>query len=315
MRVLFAGTPPMAVPSLEKLAREVNVCAVLTAPDEPAGRGRTLRAPPVKETALALGLRVLQPHSLDESALDDVRTLQPDLLVVVAYGKIFRKAFLELFPQGGVNLHPSLLPRFRGPSPVTAAILAGDRETGITVQKVARKFDSGDILAQTTILLTGEETTGSLTERVGLLGADLLVSVVCAIADGNPPAAVAQAEEEATYCTMVRKEDGVVDWREPAVVIERKVRAYDPWPRMRTSLDGVSLLLLKTRAHPDNLLDAARAPDPGAVAVADKDRGILVQTGSGLLEIERLQLQFKRPLDAKAFLAGRSDLRGARLGG
>lgn len=314
MRVLFAGTPPMAVPSLEKLAREVDVCAVLTAPDEPAGRGRTLRAPPVKEAAASLGIRVLQPASLDDAARREVKALEPDLLVVVAYGKIFRTAFLDLFPKGGINLHPSLLPKYRGPSPVTAAILAGDPETGISVQKLARKFDSGDILAQSRVLLSGEETTGSLTDRLGLLGADLLASVVRAFAEGCPPAAVPQVEEEATYCSIIRKEDGEVDWREPAAVIERKVRAYDPWPRMRTSLEGAALLLLKTRAHPDNLLDAAAAPDPGVVTAADRDHGILVRTGSGILEIERLQLQFRKPLSAKAFLAGRPDLRGARLG-
>lgn len=314
MRVLFAGTPPLAVPSLEKLALAVDVCAVLTTPDEPAGRGRSPRPSAVKQAASDLGLRVLQPESLDEAAREDVKALAPELLVVVAYGKIFKKAFLDLFPRGGINLHPSLLPRFRGPSPVTAAILSGDNETGITVQKLARKFDSGDILAQIRVPLTGTETTGSLTETVGPLGADLLLSVVKDFAAGRPPAEVPQMEEEATYCGIVHKEDGVIDWREPAAVIERKVRAYDPWPRARTTLRGASLLLLKCRAHPDTLHDAARTSAPGVVLAADKNRGILVHTGDGILEIERLQLQFRKPLDAPAFLLGQSDLCGARLG-
>ncbi len=314
MRVLFAGTPPLAVPSLEKLAPAVDVCAVLTTPDEPAGRGRSPRPSAVKQAASALGVRVLQPESLDEAAMADVKALVPELLVVVAYGKIFKKAFLELFPRGGINLHPSLLPRFRGPSPVTAAILAGDKETGITVQRIARKFDSGDILSQVRVSLTGSETTGSLTETVAPLGAEILLSVVRDIAAGRAPAAVPQAEEDATYCSIVRKEDGVIDWQEPAAVIERKVRAYDPWPRARTTLRGASLLLLKCRAHPDTLHDAARTSAPGVVLAADRDRGILVRAGDGILEIERLQLQFRKPLDAPAFLLGQPDLCGARLG-
>ena len=269
----------------------------------------------MKQAAESLGIRVLQPETLDEAALAEIRALAPEILAVVAYGKIFKKAFMEIFPRGGVNLHPSLLPRYRGPSPITAAILAGDKETGITVQKVAKRFDSGDILAQVPFPLTGEETTGSLTETLGTLGAPLLAAVLRDIAAGCPPTPVLQVEEEATYCAMVRKEEAVVDWTQPATVIERKVRAYDPWPRARTTLEGASLMLLKSRAHPDTLLDAARMADPGVVLAADRDHGILVRTGNGILEIERLQLQFKKPLDARSFLLGHPELCGARLGG
>ncbi len=314
MRILFAGTPPIAVPSLEKLARQVGVLAVLTAPDAPAGRGRSPCPSAVKQKALALGLPVLTPLSLDQAVQAEVRALGPDLLVVVAYGKIFRKNFLDLFPSGGINLHPSLLPLHRGPSPITAAILAGDRETGVTVQKLAMRFDTGDILAQVSVPLTGSETTGSLTGSLAEVGADLLSSVVEKMAAGHALTGTAQEEFRATYCRLVAKEDGLVDWTEQASLIERKVRAYDPWPRARTLLAGESLLLLKTSVHPDTLVPAARAPAPGVVLAADGENGILVQTGQGILKVERLQLQFKKPLDWRSFLHGHPDLPGIRLG-
>ena len=314
MRILFAGTPAMAVPSLEKLARGPGVQAVLTAPDAPAGRGRTNCPSPVKQAALNLGIPVLNPVSLDDAAVESVRSLSPDLLVVVAYGKIFKKRFLDLFPLRGINLHPSLLPLYRGPSPISAAILSGDNETGVTVQKLAMKFDTGDILAQTRVPLDGTETTGALTDTLSVLGAELLLDVVTSVAAGKPPEAVAQDESSASYCRLIRKEDGLLDWTEAASTIERKVRAYDPWPRAHTTLAGESLLLLKTSVHPDTLATAARLPAPGEVLAADGERGILVHTGQGILRIERLQLRFRKPMDWRSFLHGRSDLLGIRLG-
>ena len=322
MRVLFAGSPSLAVPCLERISRDHDVRAVLTSRDQPAGRGRECRPTPVKEAAQALGIRVLQPERLDAQALAEVRSLAPDLLVVAAYGKIFKKEFLELFPQGGINLHPSLLPRYRGPSPIAAAILAGDGETGVTVQRIALSFDTGDILAQQRFPLRGEETTGTLSESLAVLGADLLASVLADMAAGRAPVAVSQQEEDASYCRPVRKEDGRVDWAEPALVIERKVRAYDPWPRAGTSLAGASLLLLKTHVYPDTLPNAARAaaagpanpPAPGVILAADRAHGLIVQTGSGILAVEQLQPQFKKPMDWRSCLNGRPDMIGARLG-
>ncbi len=314
MRILFAGTPPMAVPSLENLARELRVVAALTAPDQPVGRGRTPCPSAVKEAALGLRVPVLTPASLDAAAIEAVKELAPDLLVVVAYGKIFKKKFLDLFPRGGINLHPSLLPLYRGPSPITAAILAGDGETGVTVQKLAMRFDTGDTLAQVRVPLHGNETTGSLTDALSRIGADLLLKVTGDIADGHPPAAGPQDESRASYCRLVSKQDGLLDWNAPASLIERKVRAYDPWPRARTTLNGSSLLLLKTVVHPGTLVRAAGAPVPGEVLAADEENGILVQTGQGVLRIERLQLHFKKPLDWQSFLHGHPDLPGVRLG-
>jgi methionyl-tRNA formyltransferase len=314
MRIIFAGTPALAVPSLQAAARGREVAAVLTSPDQPAGRGRSPVPSPAKSAALAMGLRVLAPESLDAAFLEEARGLKADLLVVAAFGKIFRKAFLDLFPMGGVNLHPSLLPRHRGPSPVCAAILAGDAETGVTIQRIAPKFDTGDILAQEVHPLRGDETTGSLTDELAVKGAALLGRVLDDLAAGRVVRELRQREEEATYCRTLSKEDGVIRWEEPAEVIERKVRAFDPWPRAATLCAGQSLLVLKSHVYPGTLPPSAASGAPGEVLAEDRVHGMLVRTGSGILALERLQPQFKKPMDCRAFLNGRSGIVGTRLG-
>jgi methionyl-tRNA formyltransferase len=314
MRILFAGTPALAVPSLQATSSAHEIVGVLTSPDQPAGRGRALTVSPVKEAAVGLGLTVLQPQKLDADAVEAVRRLQPEILVVAAYGKIFRPAFLALFPQGGINLHPSLLPRWRGPSPIMAAIREGDRETGITIQKIAQKFDTGDILLQTTWPLTGTETTATLSESLAVKGAELLRQVLDGISSGQAPEPRSQVEADATYCATLRKEDGVIDWSEPAEVIERKVRAYDPWPRCLTTLGGETLLLLKSHLYPDTLGSAAGHAAPGEITGSDKGHGLLVQAGRGILAVERLQQQFKKPMDWRSFLNGHPAIVGMHLG-
>ncbi len=314
MRILFAGTPALAVPSLEAAMRACEVAAVLTSPDRPAGRGRSPTSSPVKAAALSRGLAVLTPEKLDADALSRVRALAPDLLVVAAYGKIFRPAFLEIFPLGGINLHPSLLPRYRGPSPITAAILGGDAETGVTVQRVAAKFDTGDILAQERCPLGGDETTGTLTETLARRGAELLSRVLVELAAGRQPTAIVQRDDEATYCGTLEKDDGKLSWDEPAALIERKIRAFDPWPRARTVFNGEMLLLLKSHVYPDSLSREVARGVPGDVLRGDAQHGLLVCAGTGILALERLQLQFKKPLDWRAFLNGNPGIVGARLG-
>jgi methionyl-tRNA formyltransferase len=284
----------------------------LTCCDRPAGRGGGLLPSPVKVRALALGLPLLQPARLDAAAIEEARRLNPEMLVVAAFGRIFRKEFLDIFPAGGINVHPSLLPRYRGPSPVSAAILAGDSETGVTVQKLALRFDTGDILAQRAVALDGSETTGTLTASLAVTGAELLAEVLASAAAGQALVGTPQDEERASDCRIVRKEDGRIDWAEPARLIARKVRAYDPWPRADTTWNGASLLLLKTAVYPGTFTDAG---EPGRVLASDKRHGLLVRTGDGVLAVERLQLQFKKPLDWRSFLNGHPDLVGARLGG
>jgi methionyl-tRNA formyltransferase len=290
------------------------VVGVLSAPDQPAGRGRTPVATPVAEEARSLGCPLLQPAKVDAALLDTVRALAPDILVAAAYGRIFRESFLSLFPMGAINIHPSLLPRYRGPSPITTAILHGDTETGVTIQRMALKFDTGDILAQSRHQLHGTETTGSLTDELAAEAAALLEGVLAAFAGGQPPASRPQEEELATYCHPLAKEDGRVDWSEPAAVIERKVRAFDPWPRAATTLGPELLLLLKSHVYPGTLNADAVSGAPGSVLAADRAHGLVVLTGDGLLAVEHLQLQFKKSLDWKAFVNGHPGILGTRLG-
>lgn len=301
MRILFAGTPAIAVPTLHELVRGPHqVVGVLTNPDRPAGRGRSLVPTPVKQAALDHGLPVYQPTTLRSDARREIGAVKPDLLVCVAYGRIFGPKFLGLFPFGGINLHPSLLPRFRGPAPIPASILAGDARTGVSIQRLALEMDAGDILAQRSHPLDGSETTASLSEMLAREGAKLLSEVVDAIAGGTA-VATAQQHAEATYSTMITKRHGRIDWSLPAAMIDRAVRAYTPWPQAWTTLDDKRLTVLAARVAETGGADP-RSLQPGQVAPARKQ--ILVATGDGVLSIDRLQLAGKKPLDAAAFLNG-----------
>ncbi|UCF97144.1 MAG: methionyl-tRNA formyltransferase [Spirochaetaceae bacterium] len=311
MRILFAGSPELAVPSLVALQRTFPIAAVLTNPDRPVGRGKQPATTPVKQQAMALGLTVLQPQALDSPFLQEVRTLGADLLVVVAFGRIFRREFLDLFPQGGVNLHASLLPKYRGPSPIAAAILNGERETGVTVQRLALKMDAGDILGVRTVPLRGRETAGGLSDTLARVGAELLSAVLENVAQSriNP---IRQNESDATYCRLVKKEDGRIDWSAAAEIIERMLRAYDPWPRAFTFFNGRRLNLLSGGVYPEAFDTTDKKQ--GLVLRSDNRYGILVNTGRGVLYVSSLQLQAKKPLDWRSFVNGQKDFIGAQLG-
>ncbi len=312
MKVLFAGTPEIAVPSLRALAGSGHeIVGVLTAPDRPKGRGRTLQPSPVKELALELDLPVLEPERLGAEARRQVATLAPDVLACFAYGKIFGPRFLALFPRGGLNVHPSLLPRHRGPAPIPGAILAGDTETGVTVQELALEMDAGDIVAQEPFPLTGTETTASLSEVVAPLGGRLLVDVLDRLEAGRVER-MPQNDDHATFTRLVRKEDGEIDWSRSAVEIDRMVRAYTPWPHAFTTFGGERLVVLEAVPAPD--ADASGAV-PGRVALVDTSIGILVETGDGRLALQRLQLQARKPLEWRSFHNGVQGFVGAVLGG
>lgn len=316
MRVLFAGTSDIAVPSLRAIAdSDHELVGVLTAPDRVRGRGRSVRFSAVKNLALELGVPVLQPESLRSEARREVAGLEPDVLACFAYGKIFGPRFLALFPRGGLNVHPSLLPRHRGPAPIPAAILAGDTETGVTIQELALEMDAGDILAQERIPLTGAETTASLGETVAPLGGRLLVDVLDALERGEARP-VPQDPAQATYTSLVKKEDGRIDWRESAHAIDRMVRAYIPWPKAFTTWEGERLNVLEAvpigRATEEG---EAGEPVPGRVLRVDTENGVLVETGNGLLALRKLQLQSRKPLEWRSFLNGVHGFLGAVLGG
>lgn len=311
---MFAGTPEFAVPALEVLT-DGELCAVLTAPDRPAGRRGRPRPPAVKRAALARGLPVLQPARLGRAFTAELARLQPELLVAVAFGKIFRPYFLAIFARGGLNLHPSLLPQWRGPAPIPAAILSGAERTGVTVQRLAAEVDAGAILAQRGQPLDGTETSASLAPRLARLGAVLLREVVDAVAAGVEQERP-QNGAAATWCALLRKEQGCIDWRRPAAEIERAVRAYDPWPRAYTWWNGRRLLVLEAALEcAANPAAAASAPAAaGQVVAVDPRRGILVRAGARRLWLTRLQLEGRKPLDGRAFANGHPAIAGARLG-
>jgi methionyl-tRNA formyltransferase len=311
MRLLFAGSPQLAVPSLETVHRQHQIMGVLTNPDRPAGRSGEPAPTPVKAKARELGLTLLQPAGLDAPFFDAVRALGCELLVVVAFGRIFPAEFLALFPQGGLNLHPSLLPRYRGPSPIPAAILAGESQTGVTIQRVAEKMDSGDILSARVVPMSGRETCATLSEQLGRLGAELLDETLAEVAAGRA-SGIRQKEEEASYCRLVRKEDGHIDWGRDAQSIERMIRAYDPWPGAYTSYRGEMLHLLAGGLLPDEA--PGDISSPGLVLKADNRYGILIGTGRGLLYVSRFKIEGRKALDWRSFLNGQRNLLGSVLG-
>ncbi len=316
MRILFAGTPGLAVLPLETLTSRYTIVGVLCSPDKPAGRGRKLSPPPVKLKALELGLPVYQPPIINADFRETIRALRPDILVVVAYHKIFRKSFLDLFPEGGLNLHPSLLPRHRGPSPLQAAILSGDHETGVTIQKLALQMDAGDIMAQKRFSLTGKDTIPDLIETAAGLGSEMLISVLERIRSGDY-SGIPQDEDKATFCHIIEKKDGEINWNDGAEKIDRMIRAYLLWPKAFTSYKGRLLFLLNGEALPeiDNPDSGKTAASPGMVLGTRKKYGILVMTGRGVLFIKKLQIQSKKAMDWHAFLNGNRDFIGSQLGG
>ncbi len=299
-RVVFAGSPAFAVPALECLAATRHqVVAVFTQPDRPAGRGRALQASPVKQRALALGLPVLQPQSLkhDASVSGALRALAPDLIVVVAYGLLLPRAVLDIPRCGCVNLHASLLPRWRGAAPIQAAVLAGDARTGVALMRLEEGLDTGPVAAVRELAIGARDTAGELHDRLAVLGAQLLAAELEAILTGRA-VFTAQAAAGACYAPKLDKAEARVDWRESAVTLDRRIRAYNPWPVAETLLDGAQFRLW--RAEP---LPGGSAP-PGSV-VAAGDAGVDVQTGDGILRLLEVQLAGRQRLAAGEFARGR----------
>ncbi len=310
MKILFAGTPEIAVPSLIALSEQFEIAAVLTNPDRATGRGRKIVFSPVKEAALELGIKILQPEKLDDLFCKEVEELNVDLLAVIAFGRIFRKNFLDLFPMGGINLHPSLLPLYRGPSPLSAVIKNGERKTGISVQKLALKMDSGDIIVQPELILDGTETTGTLTEKVAYLGAPLMVEAVNKLKD-NKKTGTPQDESNATFCKLTQKCEGLINWDKNAVEIEREIRAFSPWPGSYTFYGDKKLNILEALLYKGPLSEKS-APS-GSVIALEKKEGIIIKAGNEYLAVKKLQLQSKKTMDYKSFINGNRDFIGAVL--
>jgi methionyl-tRNA formyltransferase len=320
-RVVFMGSPDFALPSLSRLIADgYTIVGVYTQPDREAGRGRVLTPPPVKEAALAHGLPVFQPASLRrEGAVDDLRALHPDVIVVAAYGQILRRPVLEIPPHGVLNVHASLLPRWRGAAPIQAAILAGDRETGVSIMRIDEGLDTGPVLARRATPISDFDNAGTLTDRLAELGADLLGETLPRWLRGEITAAP-QDDALATYAPRVDKDAGRIDWTLPAADLWRHVRAYTPWPSAFTTLrDGVLRILeaWPLAGDTDEPPGTVVPVPPGAGEEVPPERpraAFAVQTGAGLLVPLKLQRAGKRPLFAEEFLRGERDLIGRQLG-
>ncbi len=318
-RLIFMGTPDFAVPALERLAGAGYDLTVVTQPDRPAGRGGALAAPPVKQTALARGLPVWQPPTLrDPDVVTRIRDLAPAAIVVVAYGEILRQSVLDIPLHGCLNLHPSLLPRWRGPTPINAAILAGDTETGVSVIRMDRGMDSGPLLVQEPAPLLPDDTAATLGARLAQQGAAVLERTVAGVLRGSIEARP-QPTEGVTICRLLRKEDGRLDWHAAAAYLARQVRAYDPWPGTFTTWDGRRLKILAAAPLPDGVATADDTPGQvrrvGEImpAALDGNHRLAVQCGEGRLELLRLQLEGKPAIAPDALLRGYPALARAQL--
>ena len=296
------GSPAFAVPALEALSapggfesRPYNVVGVVTQPDRPAGRGRTLVPPAVKLAAQALGLPLIQPERLRApEAMVQLRAWAPDVIVVAAFGQILRQEVLDLPKFGCINVHTSLLPRWRGAAPIQAAILAGDAETGVTIMKMDAGVDTGPLLSQRSIPILSEDTAGSLFGKLSRLGAELLLETLPDYLTGELQPQ-AQDDSKATHAPMLNKEDGRLDFTQPAEELERRVRAFNPWPGAFMVWQDVPLKIIKAHTLSDKAKMGNRVIVQGLPAVVAHE---------GLLVLDEVQPAGKKPMSSKAFLAG-----------
>ena len=314
VRTVFMGTPEFAVPALNALLRDgYDVVGVLTRQDQPAGRGQQIEISPVKQAARESGLPIQQPRTLRSAdALAALTALAPDLIVVAAYGLILPQAVLDLPRFGCVNVHGSLLPRHRGAAPIAAAILAGDAEAGVSIMLMDAGVDTGPVLGTAALPIASDDTTGSLTAKLARLGGELLIATLPRYLAGEI-VPQPQPTDGATYAPRLEKEAGKINWREPAAIIERKVRAYQPWPSAYTSWNGQRLKILRAGGTGEGQGAGSGGRNPGEV-IAGERGAVGVVTGDGVLWLEEVQAAGKRPMLASAFVAGARGFIGSRLG-
>ena len=310
LRTVFLGTPEFAVPSLVALLGETDVLAVITQPDRPKGRGRQVAPPPVAGVAQAQHLRLLQPVRLRSPELiETLRAIAPDVHVTVAYGRIIPREVLDLPPLGSINVHPSLLPKYRGASPISAAILNGETETGVTIMYQSMELDAGDIILQRRAPIAPDDTTRTLEARLARLGAEVLLEALRLIASGSAPR-TPQDHSAATYAGKLEKEHGRVDWTKPPRDVVNLVRAMDPWPSAYTT-------------HRRGLLKVWRATsaegsvggEPGTVVGVGGGSGIIVACGGGAVRLLEVQPEDRRRMSADDYARGARVTVGERLGG
>jgi methionyl-tRNA formyltransferase len=311
MRIVFIGTGEIGVPTLAALREsEHELVGVITQPDKPVGRDQRLASPPIKRAVAGTKLPILQPARIkDREAIDQIRTLEPDVIVVVAYGQLLPREVLAIPRQACLNLHASLLPRWRGAAPIQAAIAADDRETGITVMYMDQGLDTGDILLQRGVEISSTETGGSLHDRLAQVAPDVLLQSLGLLASGNAPR-VQQDSTRATYAPKLNREAGRINWSEPAEIIERKIRAFNPWPGAFTTIAAGSDKPRNLKIFSANIVDFAGPP--GRISHRHEG-GLVITAGDRALSLQEVQLEGKQRMSAAAFARG-FDLASASLG-
>lgn len=308
MKILFFGTPELAVRTLKKISVSHEVVMVVTQPDTPFGRKQVLTPSPIAVAADELKLPILKPEKLTDEVREALSNLGADLFVTFAYGKIFKAEFLTICPKGGINIHPSLLPLYRGASPIQSALLNGENRSGISIQQIALEVDSGDIFKCEEFPILPEDDAITIEEKVAALAADLAEQVLSEIENGTSKC-IKQDSSKATFCRMISKNDGNIDWNTDVNSIFNKIRAFAKWPVASTILDGKKLNIHKAVI---SNLENSGTPS-GTIICADKKKGIHVQCTNGVLEIQELQLAGKNKLKAVDFLNGYRDLAGKCL--
>ncbi len=309
MKIVFMGTPDFAVPALEALVKGGHqVIAAVTQPDKPKGRGKGMAMPPVKEKAMEFAIPVYQPAKVrEEGFFRQMRELSPEVIVVAAFGQILPKAILDLPQYGCINIHASLLPKYRGAAPIQWAIINGEKETGVTTMMMDAGLDTGDMLEKTVVPIEEEETAQSLSDKLSAAGGSLILSTLKKVEEGTLTR-MPQRDEESCYAKILQKTLGRIDWNREAKLIERLIRGLNPWPSAYTTLNGKSLKLWKAKA----LLE--EYPGEAGQVVKAVGNELLIKTGKGTLKAEALQLEGKKRMEADAFLRGCPIEEGTRLG-
>lgn len=309
MKVVFMGTPDFAVGTLKALIESKHeVIAVVTQPDKPKGRGKAVQFTPIKEVAVQAGITVLQPKKVREPEfLEALKELNPDVAVVVAFGQIIPQSVLDVPKHGCINVHGSLLPKYRGAAPIQWAVIDGEKESGVTTMHMDAGLDTGDMILKAVVPLDEKETGGSLFEKLSNAGAQLLIQTLDVLEDENLVSEKQPKDSTTAYARMLKKEDGCIVWEKSAAEIERLIRGLNPWPSAYTHLEDKTMKIWAADTEAENTEEK-----PGTIVEIMKD-SVKVQTGDGVLAIRELQLEGKKRMSCEAFLRGVSLERGTRL--